>query len=92
MSWLGEGVPGDVEPACAGQELVGVFPVLEELHKFGELRRIFRADIGSLTDEVLGVLHATNLAVYSLTTETRIDDDGPHDESRWFQQLMAAVG
>ena len=91
MPWRGEGSPRDVEPAGARQELVGVLPVSEEVHEFCELRRIFRADVGSLADKVLGVLHATHLAVHGLTTETRIDDDGPHEESCRFQQLMTAI-
>ena len=81
-----------MKPARASQKLVGVLPVSEELHKLRELRQIFRADIGGLTDEVLGVLHATHLAVHGLTTETRVDDDGAHEESCRFQQLMAAIG
>ena len=92
MTWLGEGIPRNMKPARASQKLVGVLPVSEELHKLRELRRIFRADIGGLTDEVLGVLHATHLAVHGLTTETRVDDDGPHEESCRFQQQMAAIG
>ena len=39
--WL-EGVPGDVEPGAAGEELVGVFPRLQEIDKVFELSRIFR--------------------------------------------------
>ena len=92
MSGLGEGVPGDMEPGRARQQLVGMWAVFEEFHEAQELRRVFRADIGSLTDEVLGVLDATDLAVHGLTTETRIDDDGANDESCRFQQLMAAIG
>ena len=92
MPWRGEGTPGNMKPACTGQELVGVFPVSEELHKLRELRRIFRANVGSLTDEMLGVLHATHLAVHSLATETRINYDGSHEESCRFQQQMAAIG
>ncbi len=91
MSWLSEGIPRNMKPVGAGEELVGVLPVFEEVHEFCELRRIFRTDVGSLTDEVLGVLHATHLAVHSFTTETRINYDGSHEESCRFQQLMAAI-
>ena len=31
MAGRGEGVPGDVEPAAAGEELVGELPGLEEI-------------------------------------------------------------
>ena len=92
MSWLGKGSPRDVEPTLAREQLVGIFPVLQEVHECGELRRIFRADIDSLADEVLGVLDAPNLSVHSLTTEARVDDDGAHDESCRFQQHVAAIG
>ena len=92
MAWRGEGSPGDVEPTRAGEQLVGIFPVLQEVHEHRELRRIFRADIGSLTDKVLGVAHSSNLAVHGLTTETRVDDDGSHHEPSRFQQHVAAIG
>ena len=92
MSWLGKGSPRDVEPTLAREQLVGIFPVLQEVHECGELRRIFRADIGSLTDKVLGVLDAPNLAVHGLTTEARVDDDRSHHEASRFQQHVAAIG
>ena len=92
MPWLGEGIPRNMKPARASQKLVGVLPVSEELHKLRELLRIFRADIGGLTDEVLGVLHATHLTVHGLTTETRVDDDRSNNQSRWLQQHVAAIG
>ena len=91
MSWLGEGSPGDVEPPLAREQLVGVLPVLQEVHECGELRRIFRADIDSLADEVLRVLDAPNLAIHSLTTEARVDDDRTHHKSCRFQQHVAAI-
>ena len=49
----GEGAPGDVEPGGARQELVGVGAGLKECHEALELGRILRADIGSLTAEML---------------------------------------
>ena len=60
MAGLGERVPGDVQPAVARQQLVGVFPLPEELHERLELRRVFRADVGSLADEVLGIADTAN--------------------------------
>ena len=53
VSGLGEGVPGDVEPGGARQELVGVRRGLEEIHEALELGRILRADVSCLTAEVL---------------------------------------
>jgi len=48
-----EGVPGDVEPAIARQQLVGIGAGLEEIHEALELRGVLRADVGSLTAEML---------------------------------------
>ena len=53
VAGLGEGDPGDVEPAVAGEELVGVGAFLEKLHQIPELSWVAGADVGSLTDEVL---------------------------------------
>ena len=53
VSGLGEGVPGDVEPGGARQELVGVGAGLKECHEALELGRILRADVSCLTAEVL---------------------------------------
>ena len=80
----GEGVPGDVKPAIARQELVGVFAFLQELHQSVELLRVFRADIGSLTEQVLRVLHSPNLTIHVGIAKARIDDDRPRHEARWF--------
>ena len=91
MAGLGERVPGDVQPAVARQQLVGVLPLLEEVHKRLELHRVFWADVGSLTDKVLGIADTAHLAIHGLTTETRIDNDRPHHETRWLQQLMTAI-
>ena len=88
----GEGIPGNVQPARTRQQLVGVLPRSEEVHERLELRRVFRPDVGSLAKQVLRVLHTTHLAVHIFITETRIDDDGANDESRWLQQTQASVG
>ena len=55
MAGSGKGVPGDMEPVGAGEELVGEGVGLEEVDKALELSRIFRTDIGSLTDQVLRI-------------------------------------
>ena len=65
----------DVEPGGGGQELVGKLPVSEEIDQCRELRRVFRTNVGSLADEVLGVLHTAHLVIDGLTAEARIDDD-----------------
>ena len=49
MAWRGEGIPRDVEPAVAGQELVGKCMGLEEVDQALELLRVLGADVGSLT-------------------------------------------
>ena len=92
MSGLGKGLPGDMEPAVAGQELVGIFPRFEEIHQSLELIRILWADVGSLTKKVLGVLDTTYLAVDLGITIAGIDDDGADDQPCRFQQLITAVG
>ena len=84
VAGLGEGAPGDVEPGGGSQELVGVLPVSEEVHERWELRRIFRTDVGSLADEVLGVLNAAHLAIDGLAAEAGTDDNRAHDEPGGF--------
>ncbi len=49
---LAEGVPRDVEPVAAGEQLVGVLAGLEEVHEALELLRVHRPDIGCLTNEM----------------------------------------
>ena len=56
MARRGEGRPGDVEPAVAGEELVGALVRLQELHEAVELRRIAWTDVGSLAGEVLSLI------------------------------------
>ena len=81
----GEGAPGDVEPGGGGQELVGKLPVSEEVDQCLELRRVFRTNVGSLADEVLGVLYTAHLAIHGLAAEAGIDDDRAHDKLGGFQ-------
>ena len=80
-----------MKPIGTRQELVGIFAIPEELHKFRELCRVFRTNVGGLADEVLGVTDSPNHAVHGLATETRIDDDRPNNQSRWLQQHVAAI-
>ena len=92
MAGLGEGVPGDVEPGGAGEELVCEGIGFEEVDETLELRWIFRADVGSLTYEVLRVLNAPYPAIDSFISKSRIDDDRPHNLACRLQQLITAVG
>ena len=55
-----EGRPGDVEPAGAGEELVGQGVMAEEIDQRLELRGVARADVGSLAQEVLGTSDTTD--------------------------------
>ena len=69
MAGLGEGVPGEVKPGGAGEKLVGEGVGLEEVDEALELSRIFRADVGGLTDEVLRVAHTANQTVNPTVAE-----------------------
>jgi len=80
VSGWGEGAPGNMEPVGGGEELVGVLPVSKEVHQYRELRRVFRMDVGSLADQVLGIPNAAHLAIHSLAAEARTDDDRAHDK------------
>jgi len=92
MSGLGEGVPGDVEPTCGGQQLVGQFVRLEKAHKIKELRGVLGADVGSLTEEMLRVLDATNEGVDARVAVAGIDDDGTDHLAGGLQEHQAAIG
>lgn len=48
MPWCSKWFPGDVEPTIAGQELVGVFTITEEIDQALELVRVLGANVGSL--------------------------------------------
>ena len=87
-----EGVPGDVEPAIAGEQLVGMFTDLQEFNEMRELRRIARPDVCGLAEEVLGVIDTTNQSVDARVTEARIDDDGTDHLAGGLQEHQAAVG
>ena len=81
-----------MEPTRAGKELVGILPFLEEIHERRELRRVFRSDVGSLTDEMLRTCDTANLAIHGFAAKAGIDNDRTCDEPRRFQQLMTAIG
>ena len=58
-----ERIPGDVKPAGGGQQLVGQFVRLEEVHEALELAGVLGANVGSLAKEVLRALDATDQGV-----------------------------
>ena len=78
MAGRREGRPGDVEPTGAGEQLVGLRVVLQEVYQLLELSRVARTDVGGLTEQVLRVFHATNQSVHPTTAEPRVDDDRPN--------------
>jgi hypothetical protein len=55
MSGDAEGVPRDVEPSVACEELVGQIVRLEEIDEALELLRVLGADVGGLAKQVLRV-------------------------------------
>ena len=91
MARLGERIPGEVEPGGAGKELVGEGVMTEEVDEAQELGRIFRTDVGSLAEKMLGVRYAPYPAIDGFISEARIDDDGAHNMAGWFQKLMTAA-
>ena len=92
MAGDAEGCPGDVEPAGAGEELVGQGVGLQERDQSLKLVGVFGTDVGSLAQEVLGVLHAANEGVHSAVAEAAVDDDGATDGlAGRFQELPTTV-
>ena len=65
----GEWIPGDMEPAVAGQELVGEVVGFKEVDEALELNRILGTDIGGLAEEMLGIADAPYHIIDSLVTE-----------------------
>ena len=92
MAGRGEGVPGDVEPAGAGQELVGEGVCIQELNKALELGGVFGANVGSLAEEVLRVADTANEGVDAAVAEAAVDDDGANLLTGRFQKHQATVG
>ena len=92
MSWGAEGIPRDVEPAGAGQQLVGQFVRLEEVHEALELGGVLGADVGSLALQMLRVLDTTDQGVDARVTVAGIDDDGTDHLAGGLQEHQAAIG
>ena len=91
MAGRAERTPRDVEPAGAGEELVGVFAGAEEVDQTLELARVLGADVGSQTEQVLRVRDATHMAVDILVAEAGVDEDGADHLPGRFQEHHAAV-
>ena len=88
---LAEGIPRDVEPAVASQELVGIGADAKEVDKALELLRVFGADVSGLTKEVLRALDTTNEAVDAGRTEAGVDEDGTNKLASGLQEHQAAI-
>ena len=80
-----------MEPAGASQELVGILTCLEERDQALELLGVARADVGSLANEVLGVLDTTDEGVDARVAEAGGDDDGTDQLAGRFQEHQAAI-
>ena len=92
VAGAGEGGPGNVEPAVAGEQLVGVGVCPQERHEEVELCRVARTDVGCLTGEVLRILETSDPPVHLLVPIPGVDDDGSDVQPGRFQQLKASVG
>jgi len=81
-----------VEPAGAGQELVGVFTGAKEVHEALELAGVLGADVGGLALQMLRVANATNEGVDTGVAEAGVDDDGANHLAGGLQEHQAAIG
>ena len=81
-----------MEPAVAGEELVSQIVSLEEVHEALELAGVLGADVGSLTEEMLRVLDATDEGVDARVTVAGIDDDGTDHLAGGLQEHQTAIG
>ena len=66
-----------MQPSITRQQLVGMFTIFEEIHQALKLCRVFRPDVGSLSEEVLRVFDTTDQSVHPTVAESGVDDDGP---------------
>ena len=92
VAGLGEGCPRDVEPAGAGEELVGEGVMAQEVDEALKLSGILGTDIGGLTEEVLRVLHAAHQRVDIGIAVAGVDDDGTDRRAGGFEEHQATVG
>ena len=81
-----------MKPAGGGQQLVGQFVRLEEVHEALELAGVLGANVGSLAKEVLRALDATDEGVDARVAVAGIDDDGTDHLAGGLQEHQAAIG
>ena len=53
-----------------------MFTIFEEIYQALKLCRVFRPDVGSLSEEVLRVFDTTDQTVHPTVAESGVDDDG----------------
>ena len=92
MSWCCEGIPGNVEPTGAGQELVGVFTGAKEVNKALELLRVTRANVGGLALQMLRVANAADQGVDARVAVAGVDDDRANHLAGGLQEHQTAIG
>ena len=92
VAGLGEGVPRDVEPAGAGEELVGEGVMAQEVDEALKMSGVARTDISGLTEEVLRVLHAAHQRIDIGIAIAGVDDDGTDRRASGFEEHQATVG
>ena len=87
-----EGLPGNVEPAVAGQELVGKLVSFQKIDQAFELGGILRTDVGSTALKVLRVFDPTYAAVHVGITKAGVNDDGTADSlAGGLKQITATI-
>ena len=92
MSWRGEGIPRDVEPAVASQQLVGIGAGAKKVDEALELLWVFGTDVGGLAKEVLRVLDTADKGVDARRAEAGVDEDRTNHLSGRLQEHQAAIG
>ena len=81
-----------MEPAGAGEKLVGMFTGAKEVDQTLELARVLGTDVDGLAQQVLGVLDTTNQSVDARVAEAGVDDDGTADSlTGRLQQVTTTV-
>ena len=81
-----------MEPAGAGEQLVGQIVSLEEVHEALELGGVFGADIDGLTKEVLRVFDTADKGVDARVAEAGVDDDRADHLAGGLQEHQTAIG
>ena len=81
-----------MEPAGAGEQLVGQIVSLEEVNKALELGGVLGADVGRLTREVLRVADSTDQSVDAEVAESGVNEDGTDHLAGGLQEHHAAIG